>query len=113
RTKRMAAAAKESGGPPIEAPPPMNAFDIGGRVVLFIMAVWLLDKANSSNAQVCLALGSLVLLFFAKSMAGKQTLVRNLGWYALMVLAAVMFVYLVPGVLPAILTAMGEDPTLT
>jgi exopolysaccharide production protein ExoQ len=113
RTRRAAAEAKETGAAAIEAPPPMNAFDIGGRVLLFGMAAWLLDKADSSNAQVCLALGSLLLFFFGRSMAGKQTLVRNLGWYSLLVLGAVMFVYLVPGVLGFILSSMGEDPTLT
>ena len=114
RVKRAAAAAAaQPGAEAIAPPPPMSKLDIGGRVVLFLMSAWLLDKADSSNAMVCLALGALLLLSFGRSMAGKQTLIRNLGWYSLLVLSVVMFIYLVPGILPAVLEMMGEDPTLT
>lgn len=101
------------GKPDAGVPAALGAVDIAGRLLLFAMAAWLLDKAQSSNAQVCLALGALVLYYFGRSMAGKQVLVRHLGWYTLLVLCLVMFVYLVPGVLGWILGMLGEDPTLT
>jgi exopolysaccharide production protein ExoQ len=94
-------------------PPPMTWLDIGGRLLLFAMTLWLLDKADSSNAQVCLVLGAVIIFFFNRSSLGKQGLVRNLGWYTLLLICAVLFVYLVPGVLEALLESIGEDPTLT
>ena len=94
-------------------PPPMKWYDIGGRLLLFAMALWLLDKADSSNAHVCLLLGTLIIFFFSRSSGGKQGLVRNLGWYTLLLICTVLFVYLVPGVLAALLESIGEDPTLT
>ena len=95
------------------APVPMKWYDIGGRLVLFAMTLWLLDKADSSNAQVCLVLGTVIIFFFSRSSMGKQGLIRNLGWYTLLVVCTVLFVYLVPGVLAALLESIGEDPTLT
>ena len=91
----------------------MRWYDIAGRVLLFAMAAWVLDKADSSNAWVCMFVGILVIFFFGRSAAGKQGLVRNLGWYMLLIVCTVLFVYLVPGVLAALLTSIGEDPTLT
>lgn len=110
---RIATAPRPRGKLPAGVPAPLGAVDIGGRVLLFAIAAWLLDKADSSNAQVCVALGGLVLYYFGRSIAGKQVLVRHLGWYILLVLFAVLFVYLVPGVLGWILGMLGEDPTLT
>ena len=95
------------------APIPMQWYDIGGRLLLFAMTLWLLDKADSSNAQVCLLLGTVIIFFFSRSSLGKQGLIRNLGWYTLLVVCTVLFVYLVPGVLAALLESIGEDPTLT
>jgi hypothetical protein len=95
------------------APVPMKWYDIGGRLLLFAMTLWLLDKADSSNAQVCLVLGTVIIFFFSRSSMGKQGLIRNLGWYTLLVVCTVLFVYLVPGVLAALLESIGEDPTLT
>jgi exopolysaccharide production protein ExoQ len=111
--QRKAAAAAKAAPAATGGQIPMSWFDIGGRVLLFLMTLWLLDKADSSNAKVCFLVGTVILIFFTRSAIGKQGLIRHLGWYALTMLLAVAIVYLVPGVLATLLESIGEDPTLT
>lgn len=86
--------------------------DVLSRGVLFIMGLWLLDKADSTNAKLCLAMGLALVLLTRRSMMKELKLVRRLGWYLLSVIVIGALVYFTP-LLDTILIAMGEDPTLT
>ncbi|MGB8326126.1 MAG: O-antigen ligase family protein [Steroidobacteraceae bacterium] len=93
--------------------PPFPWWDAAGRLLLLVMCVWLMGKADSSNALVCLWLGIAAAFMAQWSASGAQRFLRHLGSYALLIAAAVLFVYAVPGVLDTFLRALGEDPTLT
>lgn len=86
--------------------------DMSSRLVLFGMGMWLLEKADSSNAKVCLAMGLGLVLVLRRSMQQDLKLVRRLGWYFLAMLVVGALVYFTP-LIDSILIAMGEDPTLT
>jgi exopolysaccharide production protein ExoQ len=90
-----------------------NSLDLAGRILLILMCVWLIDKADSSNALVCLSLGIALVFLTRRSIHGSQFFVRNLGWFTLLLAFIVALVYLVPGALGAVLGMIGEDPTLT
>jgi O-antigen ligase len=86
--------------------------DVVSRIVLFGMGLWLLDKADSTNAKLCVVMGLALVLLARRSMQGDLKLIRRLGWYLLLVICAGALVYFTP-LLDTILLAMGEDPTLT
>jgi O-antigen ligase len=97
----------------IGAGPPFPWWDAAGRLLLVVMCVWLIGKADSSNALVCLWLGIAAAFMAQWSSSGAQKFVRHLGSWALLVIAGVLFIYAVPGVLESILRMLGEDPTFT
>jgi O-antigen ligase len=86
--------------------------DMTTRVMLFLMGLWLLDKADSTNAKLCLAMGLALVLVFRRSMLKELKFIRRLGWVFFAVLFVGALVYFTP-LLDTILIAMGEDPTLT
>lgn len=79
--------------------------------LLLLMSFWLLSKANSSTALVCLVLGAGLVFVLRFPFALRH--VRHLGAYTLTVAMVLLFVYAVPGVLSTILGMLGEDLTLT
>ncbi len=81
------------------------------RGLLFLMSFWLLSKADSSTASVCLMLGAGIIFVLRYPFALRQ--IRHLGSYTLAVALVLLFVYSVPGVLSGILEMLGEDLTLT
>lgn len=86
--------------------------DVCTRLLLFAMGLWLLDKADSTNAKLCLAMGLGLVLVCRRSMFKELKLVRRLGWAFFAVIFIGVLVYVTP-LLDTILVAMGEDPTLT
>jgi O-antigen ligase len=79
--------------------------------LLFGMCCWLLSKADSSTALVCLIFGAGIVFVLRFPFALRH--VRHLGRYTLTVSLVLLFVYAVPGVLSGILKILGEDLTLT
>jgi exopolysaccharide production protein ExoQ len=86
--------------------------DVCSRIMLLLMGLWLLDKADSTNAKLCLAMGMGLVLVCRRSMLKELKLVRRLGWAFFAVIFVGALFYLTP-LLDMILVAMGEDPTLT
>jgi exopolysaccharide production protein ExoQ len=85
--------------------------DVGSRVVLLVMALWLLHKANSSTAIVCLMLGTGILLYMRIPRAKRQ--VRHLGTWCVSGGLLLLVLFSVPGAGQALLGMLGEDTTLT
>jgi exopolysaccharide production protein ExoQ len=85
--------------------------DLGSRVLLMLMVFWLIQKADSSTALVCLILGSFLVVFMRTEIA--RRLIRYLGTYALVVALGLFLFISVPGLLTTFLEILGEDVTLT
>ena len=85
--------------------------DLAGKGVLLLMGVWLMSKANSSTALVCWALGVGLIWVMRFRFALRQ--VRYLGTFALVAAAGLFMLYAIPGLLEAIVGALGEDMTFT
>jgi O-antigen ligase len=85
--------------------------EIFSKGLLLAMCFWLLSKADSSTALVCLFLGAGIVFVLRFPFALRH--IRHLGAYTLTVAVVLLFVYAVPGVLSTILDILGEDLTLT
>jgi O-antigen ligase len=107
-----AAAAARSRAKAARQPQVGDWIDVLSRLILFGMGMWLLEKADSSNAKVCLAMGLALVFVVRRSMKHDLKFVRRLGWYFMAMLAVGALVYFTP-LIDSILIAMGEDPTLT
>jgi O-antigen ligase len=85
--------------------------EVLSRVLLVLMIFWLLSKANSSTALVCWAMGAAIIYGLRFGWVKRQ--MRSLGMYSLVGAVMILSIYAIPGVLPALLELLGEDPTLT
>lgn len=85
--------------------------DVWTRAVLLLMVFWLIEKANSSTALVCLMMGSFLVVLMRTQIA--RRLVAYLGTYALLVACGIVIFLTVPGLLEMVLEILGEDLTLT
>lgn len=85
--------------------------DFSTRVVLLLMVFWLIQKANSSTALVCLMMGSFLVVFMRTRIARRW--VAYLGTYALVVAGGIVIFLSVPGLFETFLEILGEDLTLT
>jgi exopolysaccharide production protein ExoQ len=83
----------------------------GSRVFLLLMVIWLLKKADSSTADVCLLLGSGLAVILGTQFGRAH--IRRLGMYLSMGLAVIMAIYFMPEIFSPILDLLGEDITLT
>lgn len=85
--------------------------DLIARVLLLLMIIWLLGKADSSTALVCWAMGVAIIFLLRYRIVKRQ--IRWLGTYGLAVALVLFSIYAIPGVLGTLLQMMGEDATLT
>ena len=85
--------------------------DLAAKGILILMIFWLLSKANSSTALVCLMMGVGLIYGMKFRVAIRQ--VRHLGTYAMIVGGGLLLLYAVPGLLEAIVGLLGEDMTFT
>ncbi len=85
--------------------------NLAGKGVLLLMSFWLMSKANSSTALVCWAMGVGLIWVMRFRFALRQ--VRYLGTYALVGAIGLFMLYAIPGLLEAIVGALGEDMTFT
>ena len=85
--------------------------DLLTRVVLLLMAFWLVIIAKSSTALACLLLGIGIIFFMRLPLARRQ--IKYLGSYSLGVGFFLIFLYTVPGVLETFVQIVGRDTTLT
>ena len=90
---------------------PRERVDLVAKAVLILMSFWLLSKANSSTALVCLMMG--VGLIYGMRFRWALHQVRHLGTYAMIVGGGLFLLYAVPGLLEAIVGLLGEDMTFT
>lgn len=88
-----------------------NWLDLLIRIILIFMLFWLLDKANSSTALVCLVLGVGILLYLQLPLARRQ--VRYLGTCSLVIVFLIVFLYSVPGIFEAFVGIAGRNTTFT
>jgi len=84
--------------------------DLWARGFLFLMVFWLLYEASSSTADVCLVLGSSIILLLQWPFSRRQ--VRFLGAYCLMGACAAFLLY-ASGFFETFVQVLGEDVTLT
>jgi exopolysaccharide production protein ExoQ len=75
------------------------------------MVIWLIFKASSSTALVCLLLGVCILLLIRYPIVKKQ--VRYLGTYTLALIFFMLIVYSFRGILETLVELVGRDLTLT
>jgi len=85
--------------------------DVLDRVVLLSMIFWLIHKADSSTALVCLIVGAGIVLFMRRPFARRQ--VRYLGTYSLVLGLLILFLYSFPGLLEAFTEMVGRNTTFT
>lgn len=87
--------------------------DLASRALLVLMVIWLIGKADSSNALVCLFLGIGTIFVMRRSFNKGLVLVRYLGTYTLILTFLILILYSFPEILGALLEMLGEDMTLT
>jgi exopolysaccharide production protein ExoQ len=87
-----------------------NKVDLLVRTALLVTVIWLLKVTESSTADACLALGSVILITMRFPPVRNQ--VRHLGMYSLALVSLVVFVN-IPAVLKAIVETLGRDMTFT
>lgn len=85
--------------------------DLWSRVVLMLMVFFLIQKADSSTALVCLMMGAFLVVFMRLQLG--RRLIHYLGTYVLVVAFAILLFVSVPGLLKTFLDVLGEDMTLT
>lgn len=85
--------------------------DLLGRGILLVMVFWLMNKAQSSTALVCLLLGASIILVMQLPSARRQ--VRYLGTYALFIGLLIFLLYSAQQLSEAFVGMLGEDMTLT
>jgi exopolysaccharide production protein ExoQ len=88
-----------------------NSVDLLSRIVLLLMVVWLIDKANSVTSLLCLILGVCILLLMRLPIGKKH--IRHLGTYTLALGFLILFLYATPAVLRHIVDMFGRTVTLT
>ena len=88
-----------------------DRMDLLGRVILFLMAFWLIDKADSSTALVCLILGIVVLVYMRPPLAVRRA--RHLGAYSLAIGILIALLYSFPSIAGWFTGMLGRDTTLT
>lgn len=88
-----------------------DKLDVMSRVLLLLMVFWLIQKANSSTALVCLIMGSFLVVVMRTQIA--RRLIAYLGTYALVAASGIVLFLSVPGLLEMFLEMLGEDLTLT
>ena len=91
----------------------MDRFDLLNRVLLLLMVVYLIDKADSSTSLLCLIIGICIIFLIRSSLAKRQVLIRNLGTYCLILILLLLFLYSFPDILRPLFELLGEDMTLT
>ncbi len=91
--------------------PKRDPADLWSRVVLMLGVFFLIQKADSSTALVCLVLGAFLVVFMRTRVARRW--VAYLGTYTLVVAFALFLFISVPGLLTMFLDLLGEDITLT
>ena len=101
----------EAFGMRLRGPGRTRATEMISKSILMLMCFWLLSKADSSTAWVCLFMGAGIIFVLRYRFAMRQ--VKHLGSYTMTVALVLLFVYTVPGVLSGILDMLGEDLTLT
>jgi exopolysaccharide production protein ExoQ len=85
--------------------------DLFGRAVLMSMVIWLIASAHSATAYVGLLLGTGIFLIMRFYFQERQ--IKYLGTYCLIFSLPILFLYIFPGILQALLGIMGKDITLT
>lgn len=88
-----------------------DSADVWSRLVLLLMVFFLIQKADSSTALVCLLMGAFLVVFMHLRLA--KRLIRYLGTYVLVVGFGLLLFVSVPGLLKMFLDVLGEDMTLT
>ena len=88
-----------------------DRIDLLVRIALLLMLGWLMDKANSMTALMCLIIGAGIVLFMRFPFARRQ--VRYLGTYSLVVGLLIIALYTVPGIFETSMEMLGRDTTLT
>jgi O-antigen ligase len=101
----------EAFGMRFRGPGRVEKAELFSKGLLLAMCIWLLGKASSSTALVCLILGAGIVFVLRFPFALRH--VRHLGGYTVAMALALLFVYTVPGVLKPILDLLGEDVNLT
>lgn len=85
--------------------------DMAVRTVLFAMVVWLLLKASSATALVCMALGIAVLLCMRVPLFRRQ--VQHLGTYSLTTGLLIYILVSYPIITDTFFKLVGREPTFT
>jgi O-antigen ligase len=85
--------------------------DLISRIMLLLMMVWLMDKAQSATSTASLIFGTGLLLLMRLPFARRQ--VRYLGRYSLLTGFLILILYSVPGIFDAVFGIVGREATLT
>jgi exopolysaccharide production protein ExoQ len=91
-------------------PCPNSPLDAVTRFLLMGAVVWVLNKAQSSTAQMCLMLG-LAAVFLLRSSARKRG--KHLGAYSLLAVPLIVLAYSTSSILADVVGMLGRDTTLT
>lgn len=86
-------------------------FDVAAPVLVLLLTGWLLHSAGSATAQVCLLLGSLLLVTLRFPNLRSQT--RHLGAFSAAGVTVLILLYSIPSVTEGVVTMLGRDITFT
>jgi O-antigen ligase len=81
------------------------------RVALFLMVFWLMEKANSLTALMCLILGASILIYIRPPLGKIRA--RYVGIYSLAIGFLILILYSVPGILGGLVGMLGRDISFT
>lgn len=88
--------------------------DLLNRVLLLLMVVYLIDKADSSTSLLCIIIGICIIFLMRRSLAKRQVLIRHLGTCFLILILLILLLYSFPDILlRPLFELLGEDMTLT
>ena len=89
---------------------PKSSLDAATRLALMAAVLWLIVKAQSSTALLCLALGVAIVWLLRSSVARRG---RRLGAYSFVGTLVVVLVYSTSGLFAEVIGLLGRDATLT
>jgi len=88
-----------------------DALDLLGRIVLLIMAIWLLGIAHSATAIICFVLGIGILVYMQLPSARRK--MQHLGRLSIVLAFLLIIFYSSSGITEAIVQLVGRNMTLT
>jgi exopolysaccharide production protein ExoQ len=89
----------------------LDKLDLFIRGILLSMLIWLFYMAHSSTSNVCMILGTFILLVLRSSFGKKH--IKNLGIWTLCFTCFFITIYTIPGLMELFTDILGRDTSLT